>query len=580
MFKDSKVNYIYTKETNCKGCNKCVFKCPTKANKAYWENSRNIVNIKDGFCISCGECIAVCDHGARLYFDDLDIFLKNLKSGNNISMVIAPSAHVNFDKLNNLIGFLKSLGVKNVYDVSYGADICTWAHLKYIKEYNPLTLIAQPCPVVVSYIEKFHSDLIDYLSPVQSPVACLCIYLKNNLKVNDEIAFLSPCIGKKRECTDENTHDMAKYNITFDKLLTYIEENNINLEDYPPQKFDIVETSIGFAFPRPGGLTENIKMHLGSDVWTKQIEGIFKIEDYFKELISDLNQNNPVPLIIDALNCEHGCNLGTGTRKNAAFNYIDNSINKRKIVHDKAKSKLLMENFDEKLTLSDFLRKYTDRSKDYEAQEIPDLEPIYRSLGKFTAEERNTNCFSCGYGTCKEFVVAVARGDNHINNCHHFLLEKFVSLSQTDPLTEINNRYSYSQFLSEMRENHPKLLATLFIDINKLKETNDLYGHDAGDKLIIDAASFLKKYFSDSIYRVGGDEFVVLESCESKERFEEKITLLKKELQSSKTVFLSLGYAFSECYEELALKISLAEQNMYKDKEAFYKRNERYDRRK
>ncbi len=577
--KDSKTSYIYTVETRCIGCNKCISKCPTKANIAYWENSKNIVNIKPGYCISCGECISICDRKARVYYDDTELFFNALKDGKPLSLVIAPSAHVNFKQLPNLIGYLKSLGINKVYDVSYGADICTWAYVKHIKATNPKTLIAQPCPVVVSYVEKFHSELIDYLSPVQSPVHCLATYLKLYEKTEDDITFLSPCIGKTRECNDKKTKGVLKYNITFAKLQDYIEKNGINLNDYPAAEFDSVATSIGFAFPRPGGLTENIKLHLGDNIWTKQIEGIFKIEDYFKQYLKDIDENNPVPLIIDALNCEHGCNLGTGCRKDISYNYIDNSINERKNKVTITNTEELMKHFNEKLSITDFLRSYTDRSAEYSAPKEIDLEPIYIRLGKFTAEDRNINCFSCGYGSCQDFATAVASGDNHINNCHNFLLEKFTSLSTIDSLTKVFNRYSYTELLSSLQQSHPQLLGILFVDINKLKETNDLKGHDAGDELIKEAANILRKVFDENIYRIGGDEFVIITKCDCEQEFKDKVTNLKALLAIDEQVDLSLGFAFSKFFNELNDNISIAEKNMYADKADYYTKNKKYDRR-
>jgi iron only hydrogenase large subunit-like protein len=55
---------------------------------------------------------------------------------------------------------LKQLGVKYIFDTSFGADICTWAYLKYITESGRAGLISQPCPAVVNYVEKHEPELI------------------------------------------------------------------------------------------------------------------------------------------------------------------------------------------------------------------------------------------------------------------------------------------------------------------------------------------------------------------------------------------------------------------------------------
>ncbi|SHI03792.1 [Fe-Fe] hydrogenase large subunit C-terminal domain-containing protein [Clostridium grantii] len=93
---------------------------------------------------------------------------------------------------------MKSSGVNIIYDVSFGADITTWAYLKAIKDNGLKTVIAQPCPAIVNYIEKYSREIISKLSPIHSPMMCTAIYLRKYADVRDEIAFLSPCIGKLR----------------------------------------------------------------------------------------------------------------------------------------------------------------------------------------------------------------------------------------------------------------------------------------------------------------------------------------------------------------------------------------------
>jgi iron only hydrogenase large subunit-like protein len=86
--------------------------------------------------------------------------------------------------------------------------------LKAIQEKGIATMIAQPCPVIVSYIQKHKTNLIPYLAPIQSPAMCAAIYLRKYKNVGDDLAFLSPCIGKKIEFTDPNTFGYIKYNVT------------------------------------------------------------------------------------------------------------------------------------------------------------------------------------------------------------------------------------------------------------------------------------------------------------------------------------------------------------------------------
>ncbi len=574
-----KTSFVYTKESSCMGCNKCIFMCPTNANEAFFEADEGKVFIKPGFCISCGECINICDHGARDFIDDTNKFLDDLKNGEKISVVIAPAARFNFPSTKKLISYLKSIGVNQVYDVSFGADICTWGHVKAINEQNLSGLIAQPCPVVVSYIEKYKPSLISRLSPIHSPVLCLATYLKKYAKLEDKLMFLSPCIGKKRECTSEHTHGVLEYNVSFTKFIDVMKSANVDLESYSESEFDNAKGSIGFTFPRPGGLSENIKLHLGQDIWIKQIEGIGKIKEYFEEYTLDLKDGNPVPVIVDALNCEHGCNLGTGTLQTARLNSIDHALNSSKSAVTQDNTDKLMKFFDDNFVLDDFIRKYMDRSFDYKIDETVDLEKAFISLGKITKADRNINCFSCGYGNCRDFAYDLALGHNNKNNCKHYLLNKFKKLSLYDDLTGLNNRYCYHLAIAKFRETHPGIIGIAYIDINGLKEANDIRGHSFGDTLIITCADLLKKVFGGNAYRIGGDEFIIMDSSANEATFNIKISSLHLLLEKEPDLVVSIGTAISSSPQDLDDKLDEADQAMYKAKQEYYTNIRKADRR-
>lgn len=97
-------------------------------------------------------------------------------------------------------------------------------------------------------------------------------------------------------------------------------------------------------------------------------------------------------------------------------------------------------------------------------------------------------------------------------------LQKYITyingLAYRDPLTGVKNKTAYleaeRQMEERMRTGQPEF-AVVVMDINGLKEVNDTCGHDFGDILIIDACKLICRTFKRSpVYRVGGDEFVVI----------------------------------------------------------------------
>ncbi|MBN7820613.1 diguanylate cyclase [Bowmanella yangjiangensis] len=93
--------------------------------------------------------------------------------------------------------------------------------------------------------------------------------------------------------------------------------------------------------------------------------------------------------------------------------------------------------------------------------------------------------------------------------------EELKRQAATDPLTKLYNRryfYSEADYLLEVAKTQNEPLSVLVTDIDHFKRVNDTYGHQTGDKVIVEVAATLKKYCrsKDLIARFGGEEFVML----------------------------------------------------------------------
>lgn len=95
-----------------------------------------------------------------------------------------------------------------------------------LREEGVKTMISQPCPVIVNYIEHFAPHMLPYLAPVHSPVLCTGVYLKKYKGCTDKLAFSSPCISKTVEIQDPNTEGVIEYNVTYKALIQYLEEHH------------------------------------------------------------------------------------------------------------------------------------------------------------------------------------------------------------------------------------------------------------------------------------------------------------------------------------------------------------------
>ncbi|MCR5093805.1 MAG: 4Fe-4S binding protein, partial [Lachnospiraceae bacterium] len=423
----------------CVGCNRCIRACScTGANIAVEQDRGNIIEVDPQRCIACGACIDACEHGAREFVDDVDRFFEDLKHGTKISVLIAPAFLANYpNEYEKYLGMLKKLGVNRFISVSFGADITTWAYIKYITERKYYGSISQPCPAVVGYIERYMPDLLPKLMPVQSPMMCAAIYVKKYLKVADKLAFISPCIAKKNEIDDPNNHGVVSYNLTFTKLAAYLKEHPV--AGAAPYK-DEIEYGLGSIYPMPGGLKENVYWLLGEDALVRQMEGEHHMYEYLRRNKDRIKSGRIPYLFVDALNCTNGCLYGTGVDNRKTLNE-DVFVNIQKIrsnsktdakrsawsrpMPPKKRLEALNRQFAD-LHLDDFVRKYTDRSRDC-AVRIPsntELEAIFQKMKKDDEAKRHIDCGCCGYDTCREMAIAIHNGFSHHHNCVHYIKDR------------------------------------------------------------------------------------------------------------------------------------------------------------
>ena len=425
---------VFTND-QCIGCNKCVNACPAMGAcmSVEEEDGSRRIDVNGTYCVSCGACIDACEHDAREFCDDTERFFADLKRGEKISLLVAPAFLANYPReYGPVLGGLKKMGVNRIISISFGADICTWGYLNYIEKYNYLGGISQPCPAVVRYIENYTPELLPKLFPVQSPLMCGAVYCRKVLNMTEKLAFISPCIAKKLEIDDPNNKGLVQYNVTFEHLMKYVKENRIS----GPDAKDEIEYGLGSFYPTPGGLKENVYWFLGEDVAIRQIEGEKRMYEWLQKNKQRIKDGRTPFLFIDALNCENGCICGTAVdpkmseTDDALYNLLKikeaSKKNRRGDAWSRPDSpKQRLKNFNKQfrhLRLEDYLRKYTDRSKEAHYKEpVPkDLDSIFRSMRKNTPESREINCTCCGYDTCYHMAKAIYNGFNVKENCIHY----------------------------------------------------------------------------------------------------------------------------------------------------------------
>ena len=151
----------------------------------------------------------------------------------------------------------------------------------------------------------------------------------------------------------------------------------------------------------------------------------------------------------------------------------------------------------------------------------------------------------------------------------------WYKLAVTDDLTGIYNRNAYNLYVEENKANTKKESRWIILfDVDDFKIINDTKGHLAGDLVLKNVAKLLLEIFSSCqyrVFRIGGDEFLVLAENVSEDEIIEHLTLVKRRFEMNGGINLSKGYSLIKDTPEKAFRY--ADEMLYADKLSKKRRN-------
>ncbi|EKO1911710.1 PAS domain S-box protein [Clostridium botulinum] len=420
------MDYINFKKANCKNCYKCLRSCPVKAIK--FKNHQAKIEIER--CILCSRCVLVCPQNARKVVNYLDEVKKALNGNKKIIASIAPSFMGNFNvSYGKIVASLKALGIKYAEETALGADMTTKLYKSFIKENKQDYYITTACPSVNLLVEKYYPELVKYMLPFMSPMACHGKILKTIYGEDSFTLFIGPCTAKKAEHENYNFENSIDAVLTYEEYLNLLKEHNISMEKLEPLEFDNRSLELGSYYPIAGGIISNFKDELkNKNIKSFYVDGVYACIDIFESMKKGYIKNS----FIEASACVGSCIGGPEVITNnheyynkleKVQNYIENRQNYIKSCENKTDKQNVLKNFN-----LNFHRDFVNKSINKGIQHEEKIKNILKSMGKYSKEDE-LNCGVCGYNTCIDKANAILKGMAEPEMCLHFMRSKAENIS-------------------------------------------------------------------------------------------------------------------------------------------------------
>ena len=428
--------FVKTVPNRCRICYTCVRTCPAKAIRI----SKSQAEVVPSRCIACGNCIQVCSQKAKRIVSTLYNVEALLKSGAKVAVCLAPSFPVEFqDEMDFrvLVGMLRKMGFAKVVEVAFGADLVAERYRQLMCERPRDQFIATTCPAIVTFVERYQPELVPYLSPIVSPMVAIA----RALRAKDpalKVVFVGPCVAKKVEAANPDIEGGPDVAITFRELRYLFLRWSIKPERVTPSDFDPPHPSLGALFPMTRGFLQAAA--IAEDLLANEVVATDGIKG-FTSVLEEFANGTMEARLLELLSCK-GCIAGPGlSSEETLFKRrarVSHYARFRESQLDRAEWQKTVDSF----VGLDLNRRFTPSDQRLKPLEPAALNEIMKRMGKYS-EAHELNCGACGYHTCREHALAIAKGYAESEMCLPFVID--TNLSTIRKLTHANEKLASTQ---------------------------------------------------------------------------------------------------------------------------------------
>jgi diguanylate cyclase (GGDEF)-like protein len=489
------LNFVIDAEL-CVACLACVRVCPTDA-IAVAGDEPLLLQVVDEACIRCGQCLPACPHGAVKVNGEIGRALAIASQGDGV-LILSPESVAHFYPATpeQLINACYEAGFRAVTRGVIGDELVAAEYLKLWEEEPWGTLIRSTDPVVVETVRAQYPELLPYLAPVTLPAVAEARYLRAQHGTELKIAYAGICPPVTSPDLDAA--------ITFGDLDQLFRIRGVSLQAQATYFKRVPEERrrhLSAAGGMPLALLEESRY---SSRRFRKIRGLDALPAVARAVAVDRLDLGFVDILSTEGALDHPL---SGPQEELYW--------RRELLASTEPPRSRQPIVDGTVVASvgaTFAIKPRRLVPDAEA-----VSAILEQIG-LGPNGRPWDCGACGFNTCRRFAEAAALGRASMRQCTPYQERRADEAQRAAAVDTMTGLSTYRvlrdrlAFEVERGKRSAEGFAVLFLDLDRFKEVNDQYGHEAGNEILRAVAGEIRNAVraSDVAARYGGDEFVVI----------------------------------------------------------------------
>ena len=489
------MNFVIDAE-RCVACLACVRVCPTDA-IAVAGDEPLLLQVVDEACIRCGQCLPACPHGAVNVNGEIGRALAIAAAGEGV-LILHPESVAHFYPATpeQLINACYEAGFRAVTRGVIGDELVAAEYLKLWEEEPWGTLIRSTDPVVVETVRTQYPELLPYLAPVTQPAVAEARYLRAQHGPGLKIAFAGVCPPVSSPDLDAA--------ITYGDLDQLFRIRGVNVltqatffQRVPEERRRHLSAAGGL----PLALLEESRY---SSRRFRKIRGLDALPAVARAVAVDRLDLGFVDILSTEGALDHPLSGPTEELywRRELLASIEPPRSRQPVVDG--------------TVVASIGATFAFKPR----RPVPDPEAVAGILAQIGLgpNGRPWDCGACGFATCRRFAEAAALGRASMRQCTPFQERRADEAQRAAAVDTMTGLSTYRvlrdrlAFEVERGKRSAEGFAVLFLDLDRFKEVNDQYGHEAGNEILRAVAGEIRNAVraSDVAARYGGDEFVVI----------------------------------------------------------------------